>query len=181
MSQRKQRELVKSDEQKDVMTRINKHETGRWEVWSWEGRIEERKLSRERKERSAACQPSLGQRTLRLHDSSLRPELSSSTHTPCLVGIPVCSTGITHQHTNHIETSCISTFLPTLFSPSVVTPHHMSTQTKGRFHQQYFFIWLGLTEKLLIIYTYFSFCMLYQAYLYSGLRGVIGCSTCTDF
>lgn len=182
INQRKQRELVKSDEQKDVRTRINKHETGGWEVWSWEGRIEDEKLRRERKDRSAACHPSLGQRIRRLHDSSLRPELSSRTHTPCLVGIPACSMGITHQHTNYIETSCISTFLPTLFSPSVVTHHHMSTQKKGHVSSSsVFFIWLVLTENLLVIYTYFSLCMLYQAYLYFRLVGVIGSSTCTDF
>lgn len=131
MNRRKQRETQKSDAHKDVRTRISKHETGGWGVWSWEGRIEDKKLRRERKERSAACHPSLGQRSRRLHDSSLCPELLSRTHTPCLVGIPACSMAVTHQHTNHMETSRISTFLPIPFSPSVVTHHHMSTQKTG--------------------------------------------------
>lgn len=183
MNQRKQKKLVKSDEQKDVRTRIDKYETGGWEVWSWEGRIEDEKLRRERKDRSAACHPSLGQRTRRLHDSSLRPELSSRTHTPCFVDIPVCSMGITHQHTNCIETSCTCTFLPTLFQS--ICGHsspYVHTEEGTCFQQQCFFlIWLVLTENLLVIYTYFSFCMLYQAYLYFRLVGVIGSSTCAYF
>lgn len=148
MNQRKPRESVENDEQKDVRTRINKDETGGWEVCNWEGRIEDKKLRRERKERSAACHPSLGPRTRRLHDSLLCPEPSSRTHPPCLVGIPACSMGITHQHTNHMETSCISTFLPTLFSPSVVTHHHMSTQKKGHVSVSSIFLYGWFLQKI---------------------------------
>lgn len=111
--------------------RIIKHETGGWGVWSWEGRIEHKKLRRERRDRSAACHPSLGQRSWRLHDSSLCPELLSRMHTACLVGIPACSMAVTHRHTNPMETSRVSTFLPILFSPSVVACLHMSTDRKS--------------------------------------------------
>lgn len=92
--------------------------------------------------RSAACHPSLARRTRRPRDSSLCPEPSSRAHAPCLVGIPACSMCFMHQHTNPMETSCIATYLPTLFGPSVVTNHQTSTQ-KNR-HQirfQYFYLY----------------------------------------
>lgn len=147
---------------------------------SWEGRIEDKKLRRERRVRSAACHPSLGQRSRRLHDSPPRPERLSRGHTPCLVDVPACSMGTVHQHTNHMETSCISMCLPTLFSPSVVTHHHMSTQKKEHVSISGIFYMVGSYRK-----SFHPFHLFFFLHVVSNLplfrnRVMIGSSSCAD-
>lgn len=135
----RERESRKSGERKDVRARVNKHETGGWGVWGWEGRIEHKKLRRERKDRSAACHPSLGRRSRRLHDSSLCPEPLSRTHTACLVGIPACSMSrhaSAHQPHGNVPRFRISanSFQPVCGRPSP----YVHTDDGTCFHQQYF-------------------------------------------